>query len=131
MDYEIGQIFEGMYPPEAAAWCNENHMQIDEIDPIVKRVEEEYEDINNATGLLEMKKHTVEKTFRRFQITPVSELTTEEDKVFRIAKLKALLASHEYWTSKHADGEYTEEEWAEKVAQRKAWRAEIKELEGE
>lgn len=47
----------------------------------------------------------------------------------RIAELKALLDSKDYWTSKRADGEYTEEEWAEKVAIRKAWRAEINELE--
>lgn len=24
MTFEIGQIFEGEYPPEAAVWCNEN-----------------------------------------------------------------------------------------------------------
>lgn len=47
----------------------------------------------------------------------------------RVAELKALLASKDYWTSKRADGEYTEEEWAEKVAQRKAWRDEINMLE--
>lgn len=47
----------------------------------------------------------------------------------RIAELKALLDSKDYWTSKRADGEYSEEEWAEKVATRKAWRAEINELE--
>lgn len=49
----------------------------------------------------------------------------------RIAELKQLLANHDYWTSKHADGEYTDEEWAEKVAQRKAWRDELRELENE
>lgn len=47
----------------------------------------------------------------------------------RIAELKQLLADADYWTSKRMDGEYTEEEWAEKVAIRKAWRAEINELE--
>ena len=47
----------------------------------------------------------------------------------RIAELHQLLEEADYWTSKYCDGEYTEEEWAEKVAQRKAWREEIRELE--
>ena len=47
----------------------------------------------------------------------------------RIAELKAKLASWDYKTSKHADGDYTDEEWAEIVAQRKAWRDEINSLE--
>ena len=49
----------------------------------------------------------------------------------RIAELKQLLADSDYWTSKYCDGEYTDEEWAEKVAQRKAWREEIRELEND
>lgn len=47
----------------------------------------------------------------------------------RIQELHKLLADHDYWTSKYADGEYTDEEWAERVAQRKAWRNELRELE--
>jgi hypothetical protein len=58
-----------------------------------------------------------------------SEQYIEYKKQLRITELKQLLADADYWTSKHADGEYTEEEWAEKVAIRKAWRAEINELE--
>ena len=33
--------------------------------------------------------------------------------------------------SKYLDGEYSSEEWEQKVAQRKSWRIEIRELEGE
>lgn len=47
----------------------------------------------------------------------------------RIAELKQLLVNADYWGQKYLDGEYTAEEWAEKVAQRKAWREEIRELE--
>lgn len=47
----------------------------------------------------------------------------------RIEELHQLLAGSDYWTSKYCDGEYTAEEWAEKVAQRKAWREELRELE--
>ena len=61
---------------------------------------------------------------------PVQPEPTEYEKAqTRIAELKQMLANADYWTSKRVDGEYTDEEWAEKVAIRKAWRAEINELE--
>ena len=47
----------------------------------------------------------------------------------RIAELHQLLADADYWGQKYLDGEYTAEEWAEKVAIRKAWREELRELE--
>ena len=31
MDFYIGQIFDGLYPPEAAVWCNANRAYIDVI----------------------------------------------------------------------------------------------------
>ena len=34
MEYYVGQIFEEMYPSEAADWCNENDKVIVEIDPV-------------------------------------------------------------------------------------------------
>ena len=34
MEYYVGQIFEEMYPPEAADWCNDNNLQIMEIEPV-------------------------------------------------------------------------------------------------
>lgn len=42
MEFEIGQIFEGEYPPEAAVWCNERgDCYIEEIDAVdgVRRFE--------------------------------------------------------------------------------------------
>ena len=51
---------------------------------------------------------------------------TSEDK---IAELKNQLAAMGYKTSKHADGEYTDEEWAVIVAERKSIREQIRELE--
>lgn len=53
------------------------------------------------------------------------------EKQARYNALIQLLNKYEYWTSKHVDGEYTEEEWAEKVAMRKAWREEVRQLETE
>lgn len=32
-EYYIGQIFIGMYPTDAAEWCNNNNAYIDEIEP--------------------------------------------------------------------------------------------------
>ena len=49
----------------------------------------------------------------------------------RIEELKALLAAADYWGQKYIDGEYTEAEWEERKAQRKAWREEIRSLENE
>lgn len=33
-EYYIGQIFTGMYPTDAAEWCNNNNAYIDEIEPL-------------------------------------------------------------------------------------------------
>lgn len=41
-EFYIGQIFEDIYPPEAASWCNKNNAKIVELDPIEKEVEETY-----------------------------------------------------------------------------------------
>jgi hypothetical protein len=32
MEFYIGQTFKGMYPPEAAAWCNSNNAHIENIN---------------------------------------------------------------------------------------------------
>ena len=49
----------------------------------------------------------------------------------RIAELKQFLCDADYWGQKYIDGEYTEAEWEEKKAQRKAWREEIRSLENQ
>ena len=37
--FEIGQIFEGTYPPEAAQWCNANCARMDELTPVIQKQE--------------------------------------------------------------------------------------------
>jgi hypothetical protein len=32
MNFHVGQIFEGTYPPEAAGWCNSNNAHIESIN---------------------------------------------------------------------------------------------------
>ena len=64
-------------------------------------------------------------------IVAVSEPTQEEINQARISELKKNLADADYWGQKYLDGEYTEEEWEEKKAIRKAWREELRLLQGE
>ena len=52
MDFYIGQIFEDIYPPEAAEWCNNNNAMIVEIDPVVRTVTEEYETVEEETKVV-------------------------------------------------------------------------------
>ena len=51
-EFTINQIFNEMYPPEAAIWCNEHNAFIEELDPV--------------DGV------------RRFQIVAIPEPTPEE-----------------------------------------------------
>ena len=84
-DFEIGQIFEGSYPPKAAMWCNSNKAYIEEIESVSK--EEEYEElvseaVYNEEGVevtpakYETKTRSVD--IRRFKIVGVPEPTEEE-----------------------------------------------------
>lgn len=83
---------------------------------------------NNANGGKFSIESLGDGTYKITEIV-VPEPTEYEKAQARIAELKQMLADADYWTSKRVDGEYTDEEWAEKVAIRKAWRAEINELE--
>lgn len=40
-EFEIGKIFEQMYPPEAALWCNNNSALIEELDPVIVKQEKQ------------------------------------------------------------------------------------------
>jgi hypothetical protein len=54
-----------------------------------------------------------------------------EEKQNRIAELKRMLAETDYIVLKIAEGSATKKEYAEKIAQRQAWRTEINDLEAE
>ena len=95
-EYYIGQIFEDMYPKEAADWCNANNTRIIEIDSITKDVEEEYQSMEEVVvpeqevdgeivpehteSQLVTKTRTVEKTLRRFEIQAIPEPTVDQKK---------------------------------------------------
>lgn len=124
MEFYIGQIFEDIYPPEAADWCNANNAMIVEIDPVVRVVVEEYETtetqdvITSAIIHIETdeegnehevideplrieqievpvtKTREVEKELRCFRIDAIPEPTVEE-KNERIRQIRAsLYAEH-------------------------------------
>lgn len=52
-----------------------------------------------------------------------------DEAVTQIARLKAKLAATDYIAAKIAEGSATTEEYADKIAEREAWRREINELE--
>lgn len=108
MEFYIGQIFEDMYPSEAADWCNANNAMIVEIDPVVRTVTEEYETVEEETKVIPavthietdeegnehevidvpeheetiynpvVKTREVEKELRCFRIDAIPEPTVEE-----------------------------------------------------
>lgn len=65
------------------------------------------------------------ETIQRYVVIP-----EEERRVERIAQLKQQLSDTDYAVIKIAEGAATPEEYAEVIAQRQAWRAEINQLEG-
>jgi hypothetical protein len=80
----------------------------------------------------------IEVGFKYFLASQVDEIKAETEryakqqaKDSRIAELKALLASTDYIVLKIAEGAATKKEYAEKIAQRQAWRTEINDLESE
>lgn len=80
MTFEIGQIFEGEYPPEAAVWCNENNAYIEELDSITKDVTEK-----NALG----EEVTQTKTLWQFQIKAIPEVSLAELKIAKDEAVKS------------------------------------------
>lgn len=48
MDYKIGQIFEGAYPPEAAVWCNTRG------DCSIQQVDGKYQIVENPPVSIEV-----------------------------------------------------------------------------
>ena len=85
MTFEIGQIFEGEYPPEAADWCNENNAYIEEIEPVTKLVDEEfllveaeYDEMGELISEAQYDTKQVEARVRRFQIVAIPEPTEQE-----------------------------------------------------
>lgn len=108
MEFYIGQIFEEIYPAEAAEWCNANKAYISEIESV--------------------------GDVRRFEIKMVPAPTPEEEKEMRINELKAELASTDYKIVKCSECSLAGVELPYDIvalhAQRQTIRDEINQLEG-
>lgn len=102
-EFYIGQIFDGVYPPMAAVWCNANHAFIDVIGE------------------------------RRYEIKEVPGPSEEEIKQARIAELKAQLDGTDYKVIKCAESQLAGVELPYDIAalhaERQALRDEINQLE--
>lgn len=69
MNYKIGQTFKGIYPPEAAVWCNANGAHIEVLDGVYTIVEnapapeptteEKVRALENETGLTRVMREMV------------------------------------------------------------------------
>lgn len=107
-EYYIGQVFEGVYPPEAANWCNANKAMIAEIEPIDGK--------------------------RKFEIKVVPEPSEEDKKQARIKELKAELSATDYKIIKCSECSLAGTEMPYDIValhtQRQAIRDEINQLEG-
>ena len=101
--YKVNEIFylDDKYS-ERAEFCNNNNLIIVEIEP--------------------------DENGRRFQIQEVPLPTERELAEQEIAKLKQKLFDTDYQAIKFAEGLFTAEEYAERKAQRQAWRDRINEL---
>lgn len=88
MDFYIGQIFEGKYPPEAAVWCNVNNAFIDktgehlyEIKAIPEPSAPTYEEIDRLR-VEYRKEHIDDKTIARMRKTANGTWTEEDEQEY-------------------------------------------------
>lgn len=105
IDFELGTIYTSDDYEGAYNYVMENGYTIEEIEP--------------------------KDGERQFKIVEIPEPTEEEKKQARISELKQMLADTDYVVIKIAEGEATKEEYADVLANRKAWREELRLLQGE
>ena len=110
--FEIGQIFEGVYPPEAARWCNANRARMEEIEAVIRqqerqelvREEQNIEEELDANGEVvkpaeiipaEYKTVVEDVQVRRFQIVAIPAPTLEAVKERKLSELSSKFATAE------------------------------------
>lgn len=125
---ELGSIFSINEYPLGYDFAMANGYTIAEVESRKEWQEKEVEIINDK-GETEIKKEKELVLVRYFQIVEIPTPTEKELACQRISELKAKLASTDYVVIKIAEGETNAEEYSEILAQRKAWRAEINQLE--
>jgi len=92
MSFEIGQVFAGTYPPEAALWCNRHEAEIVEVERKNKK--------------------------RYFQILSIPKSIAEDEAIaLEIQECEKWLASHDYIGTKIATGRATQNDYAQEIAE--------------
>ena len=131
---ELGSIFSINEYQKGYELATANGYTIQEVEPREEWQEKEIEIIDDE-GNIEIKREKELVKVRYFQIVEIPKPTEEKIKQARIAELKQKLADTDYIVAKMAEAETEEEksalreEYAEHLANRKAWRAEINRLE--
>lgn len=133
MIFAENQIIEGIYPPEAAEWCNSNGCYIEEIDSIETEEERELEVFSeDEEGIPVRTTETVIETVtkRRFQIKKIPPPPQEEvermQREARMEELQDYLKDTDWYAIREAEtGKPIPEEIR---AGRESARAEISEL---
>lgn len=125
---ELGSIFSIYDYQEGYEFATANGYTIAEVESREEWQEKEVEIINDE-GETEIRKEKELVLVRYFQIVEIPAPTEKELAHQRISELKSKLASTDYIVIKIAEGEANAEDYSEILAQRKAWRAEINQLE--
>lgn len=99
MEYYIGQIFEGKYPPAAAVWCNANNAYIEKIGDHRYEIKAVPEHVPTKEEQEQARKSAYSEEIdplhaRKFRKTILGEWT-EEDEAEYVEKVKALSAEIE------------------------------------
>lgn len=90
--------------------------------------QEEYSEV--AEWCNESGQYHIEDMGEYYAVVHNAEPSAEEIKAARIAALKQLLAGSDYAIIKIAEGSATAADYADLIAERRAWREEINKLEG-
>ena len=75
-EFYIGQIFDGVYPPEAAIWCNSNNARIitnEENKYAIEEVPEHIETIQEKLNRLEVEAMTTKEVYAAWETTKETE----------------------------------------------------------
>ena len=96
--FEIGQIFEGTYPPEAAQWCNANCARMDELTPVIQKQERKvltaeavFEEEGRELSPARYETQVEEVRLRRFQIVALPEPSEEERAAFLLDSITSAI----------------------------------------
>lgn len=86
--FEIGQIFEGAYPPEAALWCNESRARMVEIDSVTRQ--QERQELVREKQYIEEERDENGEVLRPAEVIPAEYRTVVEDVIVRRFQIVAI-----------------------------------------